>query len=111
MAWFILFACVNRVPQVTDDVFTLSQTVLPDESREALSEDRATFAATCSKCHLLPAPRKHSREEWPRTIDKMRTKHRAKVSPDAEAHILRYMEVAIAWDAKVREERAARRAE
>ena len=58
--------------------------------------------AVCSDCHLLPAARRHSADEWPHVVDKMRTKHKAQFDDAQKQQILAYLDLVVAWDANVR---------
>ena len=43
---------------------------------------RATFAEVCSRCHALPDPRMHSRQDWPTVFQRMeRNMERMNVKP------------------------------
>jgi hypothetical protein len=33
---------------------------------------KATFEATCARCHVLPDPRRHTANEWPVVVERMR---------------------------------------
>jgi mono/diheme cytochrome c family protein len=57
---------------------------------------RETFSQVCSRCHALPDPRVHSREDWPTVFARMeRNMDRMKVPPptrDQTTDILLYLQ-------------------
>lgn len=58
-------------------------------------EGREAFRTVCSRCHALPDPAQHARDEWPAVVERMRT-HMAAMEvsePSAEetAAIVRYL--------------------
>jgi cytochrome c5 len=60
-------------------------------------EGRGTFAQVCSRCHALPDPRVHSREDWPAVYARMeRNMERMQVPPptrDQTTDILLYLQM------------------
>lgn len=58
---------------------------------------RETFSQVCSRCHALPDPRTHSREDWPTVYSRMeRNMERMKVPPptrEQTSDILLYLQM------------------
>jgi hypothetical protein len=48
------------------------------------------FRQTCSSCHKLPDTKKHTAEEWPKTVNKMQRKKNG-FSDEKKALILAYL--------------------
>jgi len=103
---FLLLACLARAPHVTPEVLAVAGA--PPESEATLASSRETFVAVCAECHLLPAPKWHSSDEWPIVVDKMRTKHDAEFSDAQKAELLAYIDMVVAWDANTRAARKAK---
>jgi hypothetical protein len=97
---FLLLACIARAPQVSPEVLAIAGA--PADAEASLAVSRETYVAVCSDCHLLPAARKHSADEWPHVVDKMRTKHHAKFDDAQKQQILAYLDLVVAWDANRR---------
>ena len=74
----------------------------PADAEAGLVASRETFVAVCSDCHLVPAARWHSADEWPHVVDEMRTKHKAEFDDAQKQQILDYLDLVVAWDANVR---------
>ena len=102
----LLLACLAKAPKISPDV--LADAGVPPESEATLTTSRETFVAVCTECHLLPAPKWHSSDEWPRVVDKMRTKHDAEFSDAQKAELLAYIDMVVAWDANTRAARKAK---
>ena len=100
----LLLACLARAPKVSPEVLAVAGA--PPESEAALAASRETFVTVCTECHLLPAPKWHSSDEWPHVVDKMRAKHDAEFTDAQKAELLAYIDMVVAWDANTR---AARR--
>ena len=103
---FLLLACLARAPHVTPEVLAVA--AAPPESEAALASSRETFVAVCGECHLLPAPKWHSSDEWPHVVEKMRTKHDAEFDDAQKAQLLAYIDMVVAWDANTRAARKAK---
>ena len=78
------------------------------DAEASLAASRETFVAVCSDCHMVPAARWHSPDEWPHVVDEMRTKHKAEFDDAQKQQILAYLDLVVAWDANVRAARKAR---
>ena len=100
MTYFLLLACIARAPQISPEVLAMAGA--PPDAEASLAASRATFVAVCSDCHLVPAARWHSSEEWPHVVDEMRTKHKAEFDDAQKEQILAYLDLVVAWDANVR---------
>ena len=77
---------------LTVNSLKVSGSVLP------AGKGRETFAQVCSRCHALPDPRVHSKEDWPTVYSRMeRNMERMKVSgitPDQAQAIIGYLRTA-----------------
>jgi hypothetical protein len=100
MTLAVLLACIPRAPQITPEVLAVGGA--PPEAEASLVVSRETFVAVCAECHLLPAPKWHSSDEWPDVVEKMRTKHDAEFSDAQKEQLLAYIDFVVAWDAKTR---------
>jgi len=56
----------------------------------------ALFRTTCSRCHLLPSPARHTAEDWPAVVKRMRGNMRrfgtAEISDQQEREIVSYLQ-------------------
>jgi len=100
MTYSLLLACIARAPKVSPEVLAMAGA--PPEAEASLAESRATFVSVCSECHLIPAARWHSPDEWPHVVDEMRTKHKAEFDDAQKEQILAYLDFVVAWDANMR---------
>jgi cytochrome c5 len=61
---------------------------------------KATFQATCSRCHVLPDPRRHSPVDWPNVVMRMEKNmerfHLSGVSHGMAEQIVGYLQMASA---------------
>jgi cytochrome c5 len=96
----VLLACIARAPHISPEVLAVGGA--PPEAEASLMAGRETFVAVCDQCHLLPAPKHLSSDEWPAVIEKMRTKHHAKVDDAQKEQILAYIDFVVVWDEKTR---------
>lgn len=100
MTYALLLACIARAPKVSPEVLAIAGA--PPDAEASLAESRATFVAVCSECHLVPAARRHSSDEWPNVVERMRTKHKAEFDDAQKQQILAYLDLVVAWDANTR---------
>jgi hypothetical protein len=91
----LFFACLAKAPQVSPEVLAVAGA--PPEAEASLAASRETFVTVCTECHLLPAPKWHSSDEWPDVVDSMRTDHDAEFTDAQKADVLAYIDFAIAW--------------
>src|SRR5258706_472532 len=64
-----LLGCGPQQPaQRTDKALKVSGADLPQ------GPGRPTFSQVCSRCHSLPDPRQHSKDDWPAVVMRMETR-------------------------------------
>ena len=80
----------------------------PPDAEASLAASRETFVAVCSDCHLVPAARWHSSDEWSHVVDEMRTEHDAEFDDAQKQQILAYLDLVVAWDANMRAAKKSR---
>ena len=100
MTSFLLLSCIARAPKISPEVLAMAG--VPAEAEASLAASRETFVTVCSDCHLAPAARWHSSEEWPHVVEEMRTKHDAEFDDAQKQQVLDYLNLVVAWDANVR---------
>jgi len=66
-----------------------AQERFPGATLEKLALGRETYLTNCSGCHHLYPARKHTPEEWAKTIPEMAK--RAKLTPEQQELILTYL--------------------
>jgi hypothetical protein len=96
----LFFACLAKAPQVSPEVLAVAGA--PPESEASLAVSRETFVTVCTECHLLPAPKWHSSDEWPDVVESMRKEHDAEFDDAQKADVLAYIDMAAAWHANTR---------
>jgi hypothetical protein len=107
MTLLVLLSCMPRVPKA-DVLYTWSEAHHAGaRSLEDIDRDRVVFRETCGECHLPPAARWYSMDDWPRIVEKMRTREHAKFDDATREQVLRYLHLAHAWDAAVRADKRA----
>jgi cytochrome c553 len=102
----LLLACIARAPKVSPEVLAMAGA--PADAEASLAASRETFVAVCSDCHLVPAARWHSADEWPHVLDEMRTEHDAEFDDAQKQQNLAYLDLVVAWDTNVRAARKAK---
>jgi hypothetical protein len=105
----LLLGCLARVPKA-DVLYEWSESHQAGaHTLEQIGTDREVFRSTCGECHLPPAAKWFETDEWPKIVERMNTRHDAGVDDATREQVLRYLDLAHAWDASVREERRGKK--
>jgi hypothetical protein len=108
MTFLLLLSCLARVPKA-DVLHAWSEMDHAGQRTfEQIASDREVFRAACGECHLPPAAKWFDPDEWPKIVERMRTRHDADVDDATREQVLRYLALAHDWDAAVRAEKRAK---
>jgi mono/diheme cytochrome c family protein len=86
---FVLAACVEAAPRVSDDMVHVARRDDPTASSDSLAQGRELFVQRCDTCHELPAVSSQTLSAWPHIVDTM-TKRSALDDQQHQA-VLRYI--------------------
>ena len=88
----IIFSCSKKTVSTAS---TQSPTRLNDSTATSGPVDMIAaenlFKETCSSCHKLPKTTKHTAEDWPKTVNRMQGKRKAKFDDKQKDMILAYL--------------------